>query len=164
MKLQLKSKDENFINICADFFGEENISNAPENNVLQDFSGHIKINNVEIKKPFFLRDIVKHLHQDSRSAMKVNEEINFFKNSRELVGQNSVKLTEKETDLFEYLLKSKDAKEEAEIIADIWGYADGVETNALVSMVYKLRKKLKENFGDKIKIENNAGAYFLRIS
>ena len=55
-------------------------------------------------------------------------------------------LTEKETELLKALV---DAQEKpiasADILKQIWGYADGLETHTLQTHIYRLRQKLEDD-------------------
>ena len=64
---------------------------------------------------------------------------------------NGIFLTQKEAELIEYLWENKDrivSKEE--LLKQIFGYKEGVETHTLETHIYKLRQKVNTNTNDLI--------------
>lgn len=57
-----------------------------------------------------------------------------------------VSLTEKETEILEYLSKNKEKNiSKTELLKYIWGYADTVETHTLETHIYRLRQKIERD-------------------
>lgn len=52
------------------------------------------------------------------------------------------RLTEKETELLEYLARKNTAVSREELLAAIWGYDRGIDTHTLETHIYRLRRKL----------------------
>lgn len=70
-----------------------------------------------------------------------------------------IRLTEKETALLVFIAHSKAPATRKEILADVWGYDERIDTHTLETHVYQLRRKLDregENW-----LVNDAGAYRL---
>ncbi len=58
---------------------------------------------------------------------------------------NDITLTQKETELIEYLWENKDKiVTKDELLKEIFGYKEGVETHTLETHIYKLRQKINE--------------------
>ncbi len=54
-----------------------------------------------------------------------------------------VRLTEKECDILLRLYESRAVVDRQDMLDDIWGYADGVETHTLETHIYRLRQKIE---------------------
>ena len=59
----------------------------------------------------------------------------------------SLELTEKEIELIE-LLKDKSFQKKREILTSIWKYSKDADTHTVETHIYRLRKKINENFKD----------------
>ena len=71
-------------------------------------------------------------------------------NSRKIVRDNIIlDLTERETNLVVYLNKSKLPVKVDELQREVWEYSTELETHTVETHIYRLRKKMKEKFGDK---------------
>ena len=70
-------------------------------------------------------------------------------NSRKIT-KNDIKLdlTERETNLIIYLNKSKSPVKIDELQNDVWEYSSELETHTVETHIYRLRKKMKDKFGD----------------
>ncbi|MEC9392355.1 MAG: winged helix-turn-helix domain-containing protein [Pseudomonadota bacterium] len=78
---------------------------------------------------------------------------------------NSEKLTEKETSILWHLLNKKDSKIlQKNLLKDIWGYDEGIQTRTLETHIYRIRKKLNSIGANKFKIKNLDNSYILKIS
>ena len=54
-----------------------------------------------------------------------------------------VRLTEKETALLVYLAQSKEPATRRDILANVWGYDERIDTHTLETHIYQLRRKLE---------------------
>ena len=67
-------------------------------------------------------------------------------------------LTEKESEILEYLLKEKKFIKKIDLLENIWGFNRKVKTRTLETHIYRLRKKINKNFGIKkfISVKDNS--------
>ena len=141
-KNDLKRTHDNLSNnsiILADLKSELNEINNKI--VLTDFPLKIK-NVIEIINVKFLK-----LKYNKQSEVNVkNYEINL--NSREISFQNKkIKLTEKEIEIILFLNSSDKERTVEELKKKVWNYKAELDTHTVETHVYRLRKKIKENFG-----------------
>ena len=69
-------------------------------------------------------------------------------NSREISFQNKrIKLTEKEIEIILFLNSSDKERTVEELKKKVWNYKAELDTHTVETHVYRLRKKIKENFG-----------------
>jgi hypothetical protein len=81
-------------------------------------------------------------------------------NSRELIAaNNTLKLTEKETNIIIYLSSSSNPVNVNQLQFNVWGYRSKLETHTVETHIYRLRKKILKNFGDKNFILSNKNGY-----
>ena len=80
-------------------------------------------------------------------------------NSRELKkGNSSLKLTERETDMILFLSNSNKPVNVETLEKEIWQYSSDLETHTVETHIYRLRKKIKAEFGnDELIISNKDG-------
>lgn len=83
--------------------------------------------------------------------------------NRQVILENEVvvRLTEKETNLLEYLGKSAAPVSHEELLAAIWGYDDRIDTHTLETHIYRLRRKLDPEGKGWNAIIFEQGAYYL---
>ena len=85
---------------------------------------------------------------------------NMLKNSQ---GQ-SIKLTEKETKIINFLYEGRgDVSSKDLILRSIWGYKETISTHTLETHIYRLRKKLETGLNEKNLILKNSKGYFLNL-
>ena len=97
-------------------------------------------------------------YQD-QSSVNVKE---FFLdiNSRELKkGKSSLKLTERETDMILFLNNSKKPVNVETLEKEIWQHSSELETHTVETHIYRLRKKIKAEFGNDDLIKSNKNGY-----
>ena len=99
------------------------------------------------------------LQFNNQSEVKVNDYI-IDLNSREMIAEyTKLKLTEKEINTITYLSKSKIPVSIDELQEKVWSYQSNIETHTVETHIYRLRKKMKEIFGDENFIFNNNNGY-----
>ena len=70
-------------------------------------------------------------------------------NSRKIIKKDiNLDLTERETNLIVYLNKTKSPVKIDELQKDVWDYNSDLETHTVETHIYRLRKKMKDKFGD----------------
>ena len=81
-------------------------------------------------------------------------------NSRELKkGKLSLKLTERETDMILFLNNSNKPVNVETLEKEIWQHSSELETHTVETHVYRLRKKIKAEFGNDNLIKSNKNGY-----
>jgi hypothetical protein len=81
-------------------------------------------------------------------------------NSRELIAENNtLKLTEKETNIIIYLSQSNDPVSIDQLQFDVWGYRSKLETHTVETHIYRLRKKILKKFNDNNFILSHKNGY-----
>ncbi|MFA5040368.1 MAG: winged helix-turn-helix domain-containing protein [Bdellovibrionales bacterium] len=70
-----------------------------------------------------------------------------------------IRLTEKETALLIYLARNKTPVTRKDVLADVWGYDEQIDTHTLETHIYQLRRKLDKD-GENWLV-NEAGTYRL---
>ena len=70
-------------------------------------------------------------------------------------------LTEKEIKLLELLIENKTPMSKDKILSLVWNYASDADTHTVETHIYRLRKKIADNFVDDKFILNNKNGYYL---
>mgnify|MGYP003950701929 CR=1 FL=1 len=84
------------------------------------------------------------------------------KNEKKLIqNKNYILLTEKEIQLLELFLSHKKPISKDKILNQVWKYSNDADTHTVETHIYRLRKKIKENFADEDFILNNKNGYLL---
>ena len=80
-------------------------------------------------------------------------------NSRKIILNNlSLSLTEKEVEMIIFI-KSNSNVTIKELQNNVWGYSSNLETHTVETHIYRLRKKMKDKFGDEVFIKNSQKGY-----
>ena len=83
-------------------------------------------------------------------------------NSRELKKNKiSLKLTERETDMILFLNKSKKPVNVSTLEKEIWQHSSDLETHTVETHIYRLRKKIKTEFGNDDLIKSDKDGYII---
>ncbi len=74
-------------------------------------------------------------------------------------GARTIKLTDKESGLLEYLCLTPEGATREDLLASIWGYGDQIDTHTLETHIYRLRRRLAEESGseEEIFLTENGG-------
>ena len=95
------------------------------------------------------------------SSIKIKD-YSLDKNEKKLVKNNiSVILTEKEIQLLELFLCNKKPISKSLILSLVWNYSTDADTHTVETHIYRLRKKILDNFSDEQFILNNKEGYYL---
>lgn len=76
----------------------------------------------------------------------------------------NVKLTEKEIDIIIYIMKSKKPVSVDELESIVWKFRSDLETHTVETHIYRLRKKINENFQINNFIQKDKNGYKLDTS
>ena len=83
-------------------------------------------------------------------------------NSRELKKDKfSLKLTERETDMILYLNNSRKPANVQTLEKEIWQHSSDLETHTVETHIYRLRKKIKAEFGNDDLIKSDKDGYII---
>ena len=117
-------------------------------NVPIKFEKLIEIINIKFLKNKFL----------DQSNIKIGE-YDLDLNSRKIsLGDKSLNLTERETNLIIFI-KDEQNVTIKELQKMVWDYSPDLETHTVETHIYRLRKKMKETFGDENFILNTTNGY-----
>ena len=117
-------------------------------NVQIKFEKVIEIINIKFLKNKFL----------DQSNIKIGE-YDLDLNSRKIsLGDKKLNLTERETNLIIFIKDEKNVTIK-ELQKMVWDYSPDLETHTVETHIYRLRKKMKETFGDENFILNTSNGY-----
>ena len=108
---------------------------------------------IEIINIKFLKN--KFLDQSDVKIGKYNLDLNSRKIS---FGNKSLNLTERETNLIIFI-KDKNNVTVKELQKKVWDYSSDLDTHTVETHIYRLRKKMKETFGNESFIVNTSNGY-----
>ena len=112
------------------------------------FEKLIEIINIKFLKNKFL----------DQSDVKIGE-YNLDLNSRKIsFGNKSLNLTERETNLIIFIKDKKNVTIK-ELQKKVWDYSPDLDTHTVETHIYRLRKKMKETFGNESFILNTSNGY-----
>ena len=84
-------------------------------------------------------------------------------NSRIILdGSNKLKLTEKEMEIILFLHKNKNPQKINILQKYVWRYSSELETHTVETHIYRLRKKMNDNFQDDNFIISTEDGYFIK--
>ena len=131
---------------------KKKIEDVKNNLIVEDlpikFEKLIEIINIKFLKNKFL----------DQSHIKIGE-YNLDLNSRKISFKDkSLDLTERETNLIIFIHERKDVSVK-DLQKNVWDYSENLETHTVETHIYRLRKKMKEIFGDENFIFNRNNGY-----
>ena len=86
----------------------------------------------------------------------------FRKNEIKSTKGGSIKLTQKENEIINFLFKMQgEVVSKKILLKNIWGYNESVSTHTLETHIYRLRKKIQIGLGEKDFILNDSKGYYL---
>ncbi len=118
---------------------------------LDGFKNQLTVSNLPIKieklvqliNLKFLKEIFNLQSDISVGPYKINI------NSRQIsLNQKTADLTEREINLILFLNKNSKKIKINELQKEVWGYTSDLETHTVETHIYRLRKKIKDKFGD----------------
>ena len=126
--------------------------------------------NFYLKRPFRASELLEALHsiferlKSKRENKRFLGDISFIIPDRKLIYKDnqSVELTEKESDIILSLLSSSDRGiTREEVMSKVWVLNSNMETHTFETHLYRLRRKIKEKLFVKNLIVNKEGRYYL---
>tara|TARA_B100001093_G_scaffold415621_1_gene406098 strand:+ start:2113 stop:2775 length:663 start_codon:yes stop_codon:yes gene_type:complete len=121
-------------------------------------------NYIPIKLPHFVDYITSDLRQNFNKQDKIISlnSMSYDESSRRIFNDKiSLILTEKENEIFYFLLKSKSSVSKKVLLKNIWKYNEGIDTHTLETHIYSLRKKLEKEIEIKNILEHKESGYIL---
>ncbi|MDC2995919.1 winged helix-turn-helix domain-containing protein [Candidatus Pelagibacter sp.] len=150
-----KKRDSNsFIIITKDKFSSETINNKQ---VISIESLPLKL--ISLVETINSNLLMQQFNFQSNIIIK-NYKIDL--NSRQISNQNKkLKLTEREIQIVLFLKKQKKPININTLQKEVWGYVEDLETHTVETHIYRLRKKIKNNFDDQNFIKSDKKGYFI---
>ena len=150
-----KKRDSNsFIIITKDKFSSETINNKQV----------ISIESLPLKLISLVETINSNLlmQQFNFQSNIIIKNYKLDLNSRQISNQNKkLKLTEREIQIVLFLKKQKKPININTLQKEVWGYVEDLETHTVETHIYRLRKKIKNNFEDQNFIKSDKKGYFI---
>ena len=127
---------------------------------------NIEIINYDLPLKFlnFIDYIISDLRQNFNKQNKIVSlnKFSYDESTRKIFNEKiSLILTEKENEIFCYLLESGSSVSKNVLLKNIWKYNEGIDTHTLETHIYSLRKKLEKNLEVKNILEHNDNGYLL---
>ena len=131
-----------------------------------DIKTNIEIINYDLPFNFlnFIDYIISDLRQNFNKQNKIISlnKLSYDESARKIFNEKiSLILTEKENEIFCYLLESGTSVGKNVLLKNIWKYNEGIDTHTLETHIYSLRKKLEKNLEIKNILEHNDKGYLL---
>jgi len=123
-----------------------------------------------IFKPFRFEDLLSKIRvlTTNLKMVDVSKKVldgNYFdfrKNEIKSTKGGSIKLTQKENEIVNFLFKMRgEIVSKKILLKNIWGYNESVSTHTLETHIYRLRKKIQIGLGEKDFILNDSKGYYL---
>ena len=112
----------------------------------------------------FIDYVISDLQQNFNKQNKIIllKTLRYDESSRRIFNDAiTLTLTEKENEIFHFLLENKTSVSKSVLLRKIWKYNDGIDTHTLETHIYSLRKKLEKKLAIKNILEHKEKGYFL---
>ena len=173
-KKDIESSKYSGIIIDADILDQDltTLLNSIENKIKVLISNaenkHNFLSNKIIDRPFSIVNLNKIILNlitgdkfNKNSSIKIKDYV-LDKNEKKLKKDNLfIFVTEKEIQLIELLLMSKDPISKKNILKKVWLYSSEADTHTVETHIYRLRKKIQEKFNDDNLIVNVKEGYLI---
>ena len=131
-----------------------------------DIKTNIEIVNYDLPLKFlnFIDYIISDLRQNFNKQNKIMsfKTLSYDESSRRIFNDTiSLILTEKENEIFYFLLVSESGVSKNVLLKNIWKYNESIDTHTLETHIYSLRKKLEKKLEIKDILEHKESGYFL---
>ena len=135
-------------------------------NESRDIKTNIEIVNYDLPLKFlnFVDYIISDLRQNFNKQNKIMsfKTLSYDESSRRIFNDTiSLILTEKENEIFYFLLVSESGVSKNVLLKNIWKYNESIDTHTLETHIYSLRKKLEKKLEIKDILEHKESGYFL---
>jgi len=142
--------NSNSLKVCAS-------SNKPPNS----YDAFLKIPSSLKEINFIVENVAAKKAFSRNSSIEIKKYL-LNKNEKKLSkNKNEVILTEKEIQLLELFLNNKKPISKDKILSSVWKYSSDADTHTVETHIYRLRKKISENFSDENFIVNTKDGYSL---
>lgn len=127
------------------------------------------VNSIKLNIPFSINDLLNIINNlvaedNQKNILKIQNISIDIKNSTVTKNKRNVTLTEKEIRIITCLFEAKGtALTREELLKNIWGYSENIDTHTLESHIYKLRQKIEDDAKNPQIIITNNGAYKLIV-
>ena len=157
-----------------------NLEKEKKSNIIVIFDDHVdrsqfkKFNNFNfVVKPFRLKQIIDIMqdffisYETRQKHIKITRDLIFRPETKTLLNKNKIiNLTEKESKLLNFILENKEnVIKKDEILINVWGITERINTHTLETHIYSLKKKLDtfEYHHSFICSDNLGGYYFNKL-
>ena len=132
----------------------------------RDIKTNIEIVHYDLPLKFlnFVDYIISDLRQNFNKQNKIMsfKMLSYDESSRRIFNDTiSLILTEKENEIFYFLLVSESGVSKNVLLKNIWKYNESIDTHTLETHIYSLRKKLEKKLEIKDILEHKESGYFL---
>ena len=132
----------------------------------RDIKTNIEIVHYDLPLKFlnFVDYIISDLRQNFNKQNKIMsfKTLSYDESSRRIFNDTiSLILTEKENEIFYFLLVSESGISKNVLLKNIWKYNESIDTHTLETHIYSLRKKLEKKLEIKDILEHKESGYFL---
>ena len=132
----------------------------------RDIKTNIEIVHYDLPLKFlnFVDYIISDLRQNFNKQNKIMSfnTLSYDESSRRIFNDTiSLILTEKENEIFYFLLVSESGVSKNVLLKNIWKYSESIDTHTLETHIYSLRKKLEKKLEIKDILEHKESGYFL---
>ena len=157
-----------------------NLANEKKSKIIVIFDDRVdrsqfkKFNNFNfVVKPFRLKQIIDIMqdifisYETHQKHIKITSDLIFRPETKTLLNKNKIiNLTEKESRLLNFILENKESVlKKDEILINVWGFSERINTHTLETHIYSLKKKLDvfEYHHSFICSDNLGGYYFNKL-
>ena len=153
-----------------------NLANEKKSKIIVIFDDHFnrsqlkKFNNFDfVVKPFRLKQLIDIMqdffisYEAHQKHVKITRDLIFRPETKTLLEKNKIiNLTEKESRLLNFILENKEnVLKKDDILINVWGITERINTHTLETHIYSLKKKLDTfNYKHSFICSDNLGGYY----
>ena len=153
-----------------------NLANEKKSKIIVIFDDHFdrsqlkKFNNFDfVVKPFRLKQLIDIMHdffisyEAHQKHVKITRDLIFRPETKTLLEKNKIiNLTEKESRLLNFILENKEnVLKKDDILINVWGITERINTHTLETHIYSLKKKLDAfQYHHSFICSDNLGGYY----